>query len=110
MILQRSVQMALTPEEGVVLGHLADRPQEVTRFTPAATDRDAFRAFNVDVVWPLEQLRRRGLVSIRERVPANHQDAEHYWTAVAAELTSEGREAAAGHPRDSAGVPGIPEA
>ena len=110
MILEPSVQMALTPEEGAVLGQLADRPYEATRFTPAAADRTAFRAFNVDVVWPLEQLQRRGLASIRERVPAEHQDAEHYWNAVAAELTTEGREAAAGRPRDSAGVPGIPDA
>jgi hypothetical protein len=110
MILEPSVRMGLTPEEGAVLGQLADRPQEVTRFTPAATDRSGYRAFNLDVVWPLEQLQRRGFVSITERVAADSRSAETYWVTVSAELTPEGREAAAGRPRNSMGLPGIPEA
>ncbi len=109
-MLEPSVRMSLTPEEGVVLGRLADNPQGVTRFTPAAPSRSAYRAFNIDVVWPLEQLQRRGLVAITERTAADAGDAEAYWAAVSAALTPAGRDAAAGRPRNSVGEPGIPEA
>ncbi|MGH7518030.1 MAG: hypothetical protein ACREOC_11260 [Gemmatimonadales bacterium] len=108
MMLEPRVRLSLTPEEGAVLGQLADRPWDDTRFTPTSHDRSGYRAFNLDVVWPLEQLRRRGLAVITQRVGAE-TGAELYWNAIAAALTPQGREAVAGRPRDSVGQPVVPD-
>jgi hypothetical protein len=109
MMLEPRVRLSLSPEEGAVLGQLADRPWANTRFTPTNLDRSGYRAFNVDVVWPLEQLRRRGLVVISERGRAETGAADLYWNAIVAALTPQGREAVAGRPRDSVGQPVIPD-
>ncbi len=109
MMLEPRLRRALSPEEGALLGRLADHPQEVTRFTPAAPDRSGYQTFNADVVWPLEELKRRGFVAIIERAAADTGGAERFWNAIAAELTPAGREAVAGRPRNSLGQPGIPE-
>ena len=101
--------MALTPEEGAILGQLADNLRSATRFTPGQRSRRGYRAFNADVVWPLEQLQRRGFVKITERAAAGVEGGDTCWDGVAAELTPAGREAAAGHPRNSVGLPGVPE-
>lgn len=109
MILAPSVRTTLTPEESAVLGTLADRPRSVTRFTPTARGKAGYQSFNVDVVWPLEQLQRRGFVAITERTAVDTANAETYWDQVVAALTSAGREAAAGRPRNSVGQPGVPD-
>jgi hypothetical protein len=110
MILQPRVRKSLTVEEGAVLEQLADNPRGVTRLTPTGRSRADYRAFNTDVVWPLEQLRRRGFVSITERKAADTGAAEVYWDAVAATLTPAGQDAVMGQPRNSVGQPGVPEA
>ena len=109
MILDPRIRLSLTPEEGAVLGQLADNPQGVTRFMPAARSQWGYRAFNVDIVWPLEQLRGRGFVRIEDRKVADTASGEVYWDGVAAQLTEEGKEAVGGRPRNSVGLPGIPE-
>jgi hypothetical protein len=109
MILEPGVRMSLTPEEGAVLGQLADSPHSVMHFTPVAQSKAGYQSFNTDVVWPLEQLQRRGLVEITQRVAADTGGAATYWNAVAAALTPDGWETAAGRPRNSLGEPGIPE-
>ncbi|MGH7630817.1 MAG: hypothetical protein ACREOF_15810 [Gemmatimonadales bacterium] len=104
MMLEPRLRMLLSPEEGALLGRLADHPQGVTRFTPAAPGRSGYQTFNADVVWPLEELKRRGFVAIIKRAAANTGGAETYWNAIEAGLTPEGREAAAGRrPRNSLG-------
>jgi hypothetical protein len=109
MMLAPRVRMSLTPEEGTVLGRLADNTYGVTRFTPPARSRSDYRAFNADVVWPLEQLRRRGLVAITAREGANVGGADTYWDAVVAFLTPAGQDAVTGQPRNSGGQPVVPE-
>jgi hypothetical protein len=101
--------MNLSPEEGAVFGRLADHPDSLTRFTPASPTRPDYQVFNADVVWPLEQLKRRGLVVITDRIAARTANADSYWEAVVAHLTPAGRQAAAGQPRNSIGQPEIPE-
>lgn len=92
------------------MGHLADNPERATRFAPTAQTRSGYQAFNVEVVWPLEQLQRRGFIETIERIAADTGGADAYWTSITAALTPAGRDAAAGHPRNSLGLPEIPEA
>ena len=83
--------MNLSPEEGAVLGRLAGHPDAVIRFTPASRTKPDYRRFNADVVWPLEQLRHRGLVAITDRTAARTSLSDTFWEAVAAALTPAGR-------------------
>jgi hypothetical protein len=110
MILQPRVRLSLTPEEGTLLERLADNPDGATRFTPAGHSRADYRAFNTDVVWPLEQLKRRGFVTITERQAAATGGAEVYWNAIVGVLTAAGQDAVHGQPRNSVGQFEVPEA
>jgi hypothetical protein len=87
------VRLHLSAEEGALLGHLAHHPDAVTRFTPASRSKSDYRRFNAEVVWPLEQLKHRGLVAIMDRTAAPAEPAEAYWEAIAAALTAAGRRA-----------------
>jgi hypothetical protein len=110
MILEPRVRLSLTPEEGALLEQLGDNPDGVTRFAPTARSRMDYRAFNTDVVWPLEQLRRRGFVTITERQQATTGSAEVYWDAIGGALTPAGQDAVLGRPRNSVGQLEVPEA
>jgi hypothetical protein len=87
------VRMHLSAEEGAVLGQLAHHPDGVTRFTPASRTKPEYRRFNAEIVWPLEQLKHRGLVAITGRTAAPAEPADMYWEAVVAALTPAGRRA-----------------
>ena len=96
MDLAPTARRHLSPEEGMVLGRLADHPDGVMWFTPASRSKTDYQRFNAEVVWPLEQLKLRGLVAITERQAADAGAADTFWEAVAAALTAAGRQALAG--------------
>ncbi|HET8623398.1 MAG TPA: hypothetical protein VFM14_07535 [Gemmatimonadales bacterium] len=96
MDLAAAARRHLSPEEGTLLSRLADQPDAVMWFTPASSSKPDYQRFNAEVVWPLEQLKLRGLVAITDRKAADAGAADTFWEAVAAALTAAGRQALAG--------------